>query len=67
MKKDIQHICCTSIDDARGSLRFKDRKDLKMLKKAVLYELAHGNRKTMIKMIKAKIRQLEKSKGADGR
>lgn len=62
MRKDIKRICCTSVEDARSSLYHHGVGDLKMLKKAVLYEMEHGQRATMIKMLKAKIRQLEKEK-----
>lgn len=54
----VENLCCTSIEDARSSLNFID--DLKFLKKALLYEICHFHRTTMIKMLKSKIRKIDK-------
>lgn len=56
----VQNLCCTSIDDARGSLQFID--DIGLLRKAVSYEKKHSDRSTMIRMLTSKIRQLERLK-----
>ena len=55
----IDSLCCTSIEDARGSLKFIE--DLKVLKKALLYETCNMRRATMIQMLKAKIKRIEKA------
>ena len=65
MKRSIQNICCTSIDDARSSLYHID--DLALVKGAITYEIHHGQRTTMIRMLKSKIRQLEKSNRKSGK
>lgn len=56
---DISNLVCTSIEDARGSLQFVN--DVKILKKALLYEICHMRRATMIKMLKSKIKRVEKA------
>jgi hypothetical protein len=53
----VESLCCTSIENAKGSLQFID--DLKFLKKALLYETCHMRRATMIKMLKAKIKRVK--------
>ncbi|MBU1193983.1 MAG: hypothetical protein KKE62_01880 [Proteobacteria bacterium] len=64
MQRTPANICCTSIDDARSSFYHTD--DLELLKNAIRYELKHGNRKGMIKILKSKIRQLENSQRSHG-
>ena len=59
-----EKICNTSVQDAKSSLyHITAPADIEVLKKAVLYERSHMDRATMIRMLKAKIRQLEKAKG----
>lgn len=58
MSKSPENICNTSVQDAQSSLHHIT--DLKMLKKAVRYEMQHGDRTSMIRILKSKIRQLEK-------
>lgn len=50
-------LCNTSVDSLKSSLYHETDSDT--LRKAVQYELAHGNRKTVIKLLDAKIKQLE--------
>ena len=55
----IENICCTSVDDIKSSLAFIE--DIKILEKALLYELCHCNRITVKKMLKSKIRRIKKA------
>jgi hypothetical protein len=50
-------LCNTSVADLKSSLYHEN--DFDTLREAVQYELAHGNRKTVIKLLDAKIKQLE--------
>jgi hypothetical protein len=50
-------LCNTSADDLRTSLHHET--DFETVKKAIAHELAHGNRKTVIKLLRAAIRRLE--------
>lgn len=59
MAKTAANLCNTSVDDMRSSLYHTD--DFELIKNALKYEMDHGNRTTMIRILKAKIRQLEKS------
>jgi len=55
---NILNICCTSVDDARHAIRICD--DIPALWASVVYEEKGQKRTTLIKMLKSKIRKLEK-------
>lgn len=55
---DIINICCTSVDDAKSAIRICD--DIPALWACVVYEEKGSNRTTLIRMLKTKIRKLEK-------
>ncbi len=56
-KKEIYHICCTSIDDARSTIASCD--DIAVLQACIAYEKETGARKTMIQRLECRVRRLE--------
>ena len=62
MTRNVKSLCCTSVQDTQSTLYHVD--NMQLLKDAIRYELENGNRTTMIRILKAKIRELEaKQKG----
>lgn len=58
-RNPVTWICCTSVDDARTTINNAD--DIVLLRECIRYEMKHGNRSSMIKMLLARIRKLEKN------
>jgi len=54
-------ICCTSVDDARTSIKNED--DLDVVKACLHYERRHSHRTSMIRLIEARIRDIQRRKG----
>ena len=53
----VRHICNTSVDDAKTDMQ--NENDLNVIKFCLLYESQYQNRSTMIRNLKARIKQLK--------
>lgn len=59
-KTQIYRICCTSIDDAKSTI--KGWNDVALLKACIAYEMETTPRSTMIRMLERRLRRIEKKK-----
>ena len=55
--RQVKHLCNTSVDDAKTDMQ--NENDLNVLDLCLNYEIQHQNRSTMIRNLKARIKQLE--------
>ena len=53
----VKHICNTSVDDAK--IDMQNENDLNVLDLCLSYESQHQSRSTMIRNLKARIKQLK--------
>jgi hypothetical protein len=63
MERHMKNLAHTSVEESKGSLRFiKEAEQIEFLKNVIKYKLHYGNKEAVIRILKAKIRELEGKK-----
>ncbi len=63
-KTQMYRICCTSVDDARSTIKNCD--NIALLKACLAYETETTKRTTMLQMLERRIRRIEKERTNGG-